>query len=134
MNSFDIRTLGTTRSLNYQLSTASYRLDRETLNIWVVLSFLTLITGCVWRHLDSNSEIAIVAYILGLISSLLAVGYYSTPSHSIYGKIAFTCVIIVVSGMIMKILHWVGANEVMVIGLAGIGFTFAFMKLKGVPW
>ncbi len=99
-------------------------MPRNPVTIWIVLSFLTLITGYVWYYLDSGSNAAFAAISLGWVSSLLAVGYYSTPSDSIYGRIAFAGVIVMVMGMVMKILHYTGANLLIVIGLLVIVVTY----------
>jgi len=91
---------------------------------WIIISFIALTGGWIWSYFDSN---ALLVYFFGGISSLLSVGYYNTPSNSIYGKIAFGFVALVVGGIIFKVLHYAGGNKIIVIGLVGIVLTNVVM-------
>lgn len=105
-------------------------MSKSPILIWIVLSFASLLIGVIWRQFDSSSEIATGLYFVGWISSLLAIGYFSTPTGSMYGKIAFGCVALMVTGIVMKILHLTGANEIIIIGLLGIGAAYGVMWFK----
>ena len=109
---------------NFKRLRARDFMPRNPVTIWIVLSFLTLFTGYLWNYLDAGSDTAFVMIFFGWASSLLAVGYYSTPSDSMYGKIAFAGVMVMVMGMAMKILHFLGANHLIVIGLLAIVVTY----------
>jgi len=60
----------------------------------------------------------------------LVIGYYSTPSNSIYGKTAFGSVIIIIAGVVIKILHLYGGNELILAGLAGIAISYGLLWYK----
>ena len=100
--------------------------------IWIAISFVMLLIGWIWGQIEKGNTIAFYLYFLGWLSSLLAVGYNSTPSNSIYGKIAFAGVIIMVAGIAMKILHLTSANEAIIAGLFIIFATFGLMYIIGL--
>jgi hypothetical protein len=87
-----------------------------------------------WKYIQPADAIAPLVYFFGLISSLLAVGYYSTPTGSVFGKVAYGFVVVTVAGIVMKVLHVVFANETIVAGLAGIAITFIIMWVRKVPY
>jgi hypothetical protein len=93
-------------------------------------SLVSILAGYAWQILDPENSLAIALKFFGWIIFLLAVGYLSTPTNSIYGKIIFGTVIIMILGVIMKILHLAWANEVIVISLVGILITYATMWLR----
>lgn len=95
--------------------------------IWIIISAVAAVVGYIWSRYDIGNGMAVSLYMLGWTSSLLAVGYHSTPSNSVFGKIAFVFVIIMVSGIMMKILHLLGANEIIIGGLLGIAVTYLVM-------
>jgi hypothetical protein len=102
-------------------------MNRKLVLIWIISSFVAILLGAIWTGFDRESNHAFNLYFGGIISSLLSVGYYSTPSNSIYGKISFAFVVITVVGIVFKILHYFWGNEIIVIGLAGIFGTYIWM-------
>lgn len=96
----------------------------------VIVSLAIWMAGLVWTQIDPDNSNGFFVYLFGWIISLLAIGYVSTPSNSWYGKISFTGVIVMVFGVAFKILHWTGANEMIVIGILTIGCTFITMWIK----
>ena len=98
--------------------------------ICFVISLSMLVGGAVWKAFDPESDTAILVYFQGWIASLLAVGYMSTPNDSIYGKIAFAFVCIIVAGVVMKFLHLQAANEIIIGGLLGLGSTYVVRAFK----
>src|SRR5262245_10133230 len=106
-------------------------MEKKLVRTWIILSFAAHIAGRIWIGLDeSANDLAYHLSFNGLLSSLLAVGYYSTPSDSVYGKIAFAFVVIMVIGIAFKILHYEGADAMIIIGLAGIFVTYLVMWLR----
>jgi hypothetical protein len=106
-------------------------MEKKLVRTWIILSFVALIAGRIWSNADTSvNNFAFHLYFDGLLSSLLAVGYYSTPSSSVYGKIAFAFVVIMVIGIASKILHYDGADAMIIIGLAGIFVTYLVMWLR----
>ena len=105
-------------------------MKKELITIWIILSFLSILAGGVWSHFNADSKYAFHLYFDGILSSLLSVGYYSTPSNSLYGKIAYGFVGITVCGIAFKILHFLWANEMIVIGLLGIFVTYVLMWVR----
>jgi hypothetical protein len=107
---------------------------RKLLILWAVLSLASLLTGFIWKNSDSENHNAYQLYFIGWMSTLLVVGYLSTPSDSVFGKVAFGFVVFTVAGIAWKVLHLTGANEAIVIGLLGITATYAVMWFgKKVP-
>jgi hypothetical protein len=94
---------------------------------WIIISLIALTGGWIWSKSDSN---AFLLYFFGGISSLLAVGYYSTPSNSIYGKIAFGFIALMVGGISFKVLHYIGGNEMIIVSLLGILTTYIVMWFR----
>jgi hypothetical protein len=105
-------------------------MKKKLIITWIVLSFLSILVGGVWSNFDPGRNLAFHLYFDGIISSLLSVGYYSTPSNSLYGKIAYGFVVITVCGIAFKILHFLWANEMIVIGLLGIFVTYVLMWVR----
>jgi hypothetical protein len=101
---------------------------------WIGLSITICLGGLLWKYIQPADAIAPLVYFFGLISSLLAVGYYSTPTGSVFGKVAYGFVVVTVAGIVMKVLHVVFANETIVAGLAGIAITFIIMWVRKVPY
>jgi hypothetical protein len=102
---------------------------KKLLSAWIITSFVAILIGIVWSRFDHDNNYAFLIYFNGIISSLLAVGYYSTPSNSIYGKITYGFVVLTVVGIAFKILHlW--ANEMIVVGLLGISITYVLMWIR----
>jgi len=102
-------------------------MTRNPIAIWIALSLLFWLTGTIWQSFGSANDIAFIVRTVGWVSSLIAIGYYSTPSNSGYGKLAFAGVIVMVGGIVLKILHYDGGNELIIIGLLGIIATYGVM-------
>jgi hypothetical protein len=105
-------------------------MQKRILLIWFLVSLASIAAGLLWRSIDSQNSNASLVYTYGWLSSLLAVGYYSTPSGTIFGKIAFAAVCILVTGIAMKVFGIAGANQVIIGALLTIGITYAKMWLK----
>ncbi|HEY3403259.1 MAG TPA: hypothetical protein VGK59_07720 [Ohtaekwangia sp.] len=102
-------------------------MPRNPAKLWIISSFATALIGVLWSQYDSTNGVAFVLTFAGWLSSLLAVGYYSTPSNSVFGKIAFGFVVLTVIGIAFKILHLTGADEIIVAGLVCILVTYVIM-------
>jgi hypothetical protein len=89
-----------------------------------------LLLAYAWKAFDPDNNIAFIVHFSGWLASLLAAGYFSTPSNSTIGKVAFGFVILIVAGIAMKILHLTGANNIIISGLAGIFITYAVMWFR----
>lgn len=99
-------------------------------NRFVVLAVISLaawLTGWILRRTDPDLDFGFYLSFFGWISFLLIVGYFSTPANSVFGKVAFTFVVIMVIGIIMKILHLLGGNFAIIVGLVGIFATYLIM-------
>jgi hypothetical protein len=103
---------------------------RNSSSAWILLSFVIWLAGGIWKHFNPDSAVAFLLYFFGWICTLLVVGFFSTPSNSVYGKIAFGSVGLTVAGIVLKVLHLPGGNETIVVGLLGIGATYAVMWLN----
>jgi hypothetical protein len=95
-----------------------------------IISFASILCGFIWKIFDPRDYMATDLYFFGWLSSLLVVGYYSTPSDSIYGKILFVFIVIMVGGILIKVMHWEYANEIIIFSLAGITGTYLVKWLK----
>jgi hypothetical protein len=100
---------------------------KKTLTILTVISALAWAGGYVLHSFYPYNDFTFELYFFGWISFMLVVGYSSTPSNSLPGKIAFACVVVMILGIVMKILHMPAANIIIVIGLVGIGLTYFVM-------
>jgi len=98
--------------------------------VWPVLSIAVLITGIIWRLIDPENSIAFLLYFIGWLLTLLVIGYFSTPSNSSFGKIAFGFVVLMVMGIASKILHFLGGDVMIIAGLTGLGVTYVAMWYK----
>jgi hypothetical protein len=102
-------------------------MNRKSSIIWGSVSFAGVLIGLLWRRFDPGNGYGFLLYFLGWMSSLLAVGYVSTPSDSTHGKIAFGFVVLLVTGIAMKLLHLILANEIILAGVLGILITYVAM-------
>jgi small-conductance mechanosensitive channel len=105
-------------------------MKKKILIVWIIISICLAIAGWLWSRIDARNAIAMIVFFLGGISSLLAVGYYSTPSNSIYGKVAFGFVIVIVIGIVFKILHLEGADLAIICGLCGVCMTYILIWIR----
>jgi hypothetical protein len=100
---------------------------RNPVSVWILLSAICWFVGLVWKYIEPYNETVFILNFSGWLSFLLAIGYYCTPSNSIYGKIAFACVTVIVIGIAMKILHIDGGNAAIVVSLGVLGATYVIM-------
>lgn len=101
---------------------------KKSLAILGGISLTACIAGFIWSRFDPyNNEYAFNLFFFGWLASLVVVGYASTPSDSLSGKIAFGFVVIMVTGIGMKMLHLFAANVIIVVGLLGIFATYGVM-------
>ena len=107
-------------------------MPKKLVSFWIIISFAAIAIGFVWSRLDHDNHFAFLIYFNGWISSLLAIGYYSTPSNSMFGKIIYGFVVLTVVGIAFKILHYTGANEMIIVGLIGISITYVWMWIKSM--
>jgi hypothetical protein len=103
------------------------RMEKKTLRILTVISAIAWAGGYVFHNFYPDNDFIFSLYFFGWISFMLVVGYSSTPSSSLPGKVAFACVVVMILGIVMKILHMPGANIIIVVGLLGIGLTYFVM-------
>ena len=99
-------------------------------NCFVILGVISLaawISGFIWNRSEPDHNYAFHLFFFGWIAFLLVIGYFSTPSNSIFGKVAFGFVVIMVIGIATKMLNLLGANTMIVVGLLGIFATYLKM-------
>ena len=95
----------------------------KLITILIVLSFILILLGQFWSKFDSETSTGSDMKFIGIIASVLSVGYFSTPSGSIFGKIGFAYVIVIAAGVAMKLYHLYQGNLVLIVGLAGLGIA-----------
>jgi hypothetical protein len=107
-------------------------MNKNAVTNWIIASFAAFILSYVAKLFDPDPFIPALLRMIGLISSLLAVGYYVTSPATTLGKVSFAGVIIMTSGIVFKILHWTGADETIYTGLAifGVPFAIGFFRKK----
>lgn len=105
-------------------------MPKKLVQAWIISSFVIILVAEIWKQYDpENTSLSMIKF-YAVLSSLLSVGYYSTPSNSVYGKISFGFVLLLVIGIMFKVLHYEGADAMVVIGLAGLLTTFAWRWKK----
>ena len=104
--------------------------SKDPVILWVGISFSGVIISYAWQYFDPEFFMLYEIRFLSWLSSLLAVGYLSTPSGSWQGKVAFAGVCFVVSGIAMKILHLPAANVLIIAGLAIIVLAYSLLWIK----
>jgi hypothetical protein len=92
-----------------------------------LISLAACIAGSIWSRTDPTNNYAFYLWFFGWISFLLVVGYFSTPSNSVFGKVAFRFVVLMVIGIVMKILHLLGGEVTIIVALVGIFATYVIM-------
>jgi hypothetical protein len=103
---------------------------RDPVILWTAFSFLGVIVSYIWMQIEpDNYDVSTLSF-YSWLSSLLAVGYLSTPTGSWHGKVAFAGVVIMVIGIGFKILNLPGANGLIIAGLATIAATYLFDWMK----
>ena len=105
-------------------------MGKNRLFILSVISAAACILGFIWNTSDPDHDYAFPLFFFGWIAFLLVVGYSSTPSNSIFGKVAFGFVVIMVIGIATKMLNLLGGNVTIIVGLLGIFATYLNMWLK----
>ncbi len=98
--------------------------------ILTVISGVACAIAYLWSLTDPESATAVSTYFATWIIFLLALGYASTPSGSWCGKTAFLFVVVIVVGLTFKVLHFLGATEILVFGLIGLAATYAIMWVR----
>jgi hypothetical protein len=97
------------------------------------IPFALILLGVVGRQFDPQNSVAFIFYLTGWLSSLIVVGYFSTPSNSLLGKICFGFVIVMTLGVLFKMLHFLGGNELIVVGLIGVVVTYGLWWFRKKP-
>jgi hypothetical protein len=105
-------------------------MSRKRVLIWIILSAAAWIIGSTWTNYDPENSFAFGLKYLGWLSGLLAIGYFSTPSGTLFGKIAFGIVIFMIIGILFKMLHFPGGNIIIIIGLLGLAVAYAIGAFK----
>jgi hypothetical protein len=105
-------------------------MQKKILLACLVVSVLLIASGLCWRLIDEENTNASHLFTAGWLSSLLVAGYYITPSGTIFGKIAFAAVIILVTGITMKIFHIAHGDKIIGGALFTIAFTYMKMWMK----
>jgi hypothetical protein len=103
---------------------------KDPVILWVLLSFFGILVSYAWTQIDPENYFPDVLNFCSWLSSLLAVGYMSTPSGSWHGKLAFIGTVVIVIGITFKVLHLPGGNELILSGLAGTGVAYVFLWRK----
>jgi hypothetical protein len=107
-------------------------MNQRTVKNWIIASFAIFMLSYVAKLFNPDPFILALLRMIGLISSLLAVGYYVTSPGTKLGKVSFAGVIIMTSGIVFKILHWTGADELIYAGLVAlcVPFAISFFRKK----
>lgn len=100
---------------------------RDPLIILIIISFGATLVSYGFMQFDSGSGISFLIFFLSFLSSLILVGYVSTPSGSWQGKLAFAGVCVMVAGISMKVLHLPAAQELIILGLVIIGLAYILL-------
>lgn len=108
-------------------------MNKNIVTSWIIISIIAAVGGSLWIRMDSENEIAFFVFFFGWMSSLLVIGYYSTPSNSLYGKILFGGVVVIVIGIAFKILHFTGGDMLIIVGLGILACTYVTMWLRNRP-
>jgi hypothetical protein len=105
-------------------------MSRNGVLIWIIVSAAIWIMGSTWRSYDPENSLAFGMKYLGWLSGLLAIGYFSTPSGTLFGKVAFGIVIVMIVGILSKMLHLPGGNIIIIIALAGLFVAYAIRAFR----
>jgi FtsH-binding integral membrane protein len=100
-------------------------MNQRTVKNWIIASFAVFILSYMAKLFDPDPFIPALLRMIGLISSLLAVGYYVTSPGTTIGKVSFAGVIVMTLGIVFKIFHWTGADELIYAGLVALVVPFA---------
>lgn len=103
---------------------------KDPVILWVGISFAGLLFSYICEYFDPEFFMLYEIRFLSWLSSLLAVGYLSTPSGSWHGKLAFTGVCMMVTGIAMKILHLPASDVSIIAGLAIIVLAYLLLWIK----
>ena len=98
--------------------------------IWLIISVIVWLAGWFLKDSIGLIDMPFPLYFFGWISMFLSIGYLSTPQNSIFGKIAFGFVIVMVTGIAFKMLHLPGGNEIILFGLVGLLATYITMWME----
>jgi hypothetical protein len=84
------------------------------------------------RNIDPENKILFGVCLVAWFISLFVVAYVSTPSNSMYGKIAFVSMVVAMIGIAFKILQFTDhANVIITVGLVGVVGAYGIMWFKG---
>ncbi len=96
----------------------------------LILVAISLALILIARSLDDSlatlQQVLMIAWFL----TLPFIAYFSTPSNSVYGKIAFGSSILAILGLGLKVLNFEWANTMIIVGLAGVVGAYAVMWIK----
>jgi hypothetical protein len=99
-------------------------MNQKIVKLWIIASFAIFVSSYAAKLFDPDPLVPALLRMIGLISSLLAVGYYVTSPRTTLGKISFAGVIIMTIGIVFKILHLMGADQLIYTGLVVLGVPF----------
>jgi hypothetical protein len=107
-------------------------MNQNVIKNWIIVSFGIFVLGYVVAFFDPDPSITFWLRFLGILSSIFAVGYYVTSPTTLLGKLSYAGVIFMTFGIAFKILHWTGADELIIGGLAlfAIPFAIAFFRSR----
>ena len=111
------------------MGTMSKTLRANANFIWIVVSIAAAITGYVLKSFEETASIGVTLYLIGWISSLIAVGYFVSSPTTLIGKIMFVFTLIMIAGVACKIMNLqiaknVDGNALILAGLAGVGVCY----------
>src|SRR5262245_56485061 len=98
--------------------------------LWGVVSFSAIAVGFLWSMFETDSSLASLLRFWGFFSSLIFVAFLSKPSTHPYGLIVFAFSVVMIVGINFKILHLVGGNAIIVVGLLGIFACYGVMWFR----
>jgi hypothetical protein len=99
--------------------------------LWIRISITGLAIGYLLTFAFPDSDPAMILRSLSWLSLILAVGYFSRPSHRVFGRTAFAGSILIAAGIVMKVLHLPYADLTLVTGLCFILFSNVAVWLRG---
>jgi voltage-gated potassium channel Kch len=100
-------------------------MKKNAVKTWIIVSFAVFALGLAAQLFIPDPFIPGLLRGIGWISSLVAVGYYVTSPSTTLGKVSFVGVIVMIFGIVFKILHWTGADEMIYVGLVALSVPFA---------
>jgi hypothetical protein len=119
----------------YNPTAMKTQLNSNKMFIWIATSIAVAVIGYLLKSFEETSRPGLIIYIIGWISSLIAVGYYISEPSTLSGKIMFGFILIMVTGIAFKILHvqisdQFEGDQLILVGLAGTLITYLFTVLR----